>query len=178
MQLKDHVYKTCVHLCKFIIPIAVVALAVSLSWCQNGKTMMSARKKELGDWRENESNKEPKCSHYPLKSTARLMSTREQWLAKQRMAVSRNNHILAFGEVFETLLTFWKALPSFLHFGTLVVAHGWLHSPRLLTVMHTCRLLVQKSLWCTWGIHCKYVYTPSMIHVTANLKYRSLEPSI
>ena len=36
---------------------------------------------------------------------ARPMSTREQWLVKQRMAVLRNNHILTFGKVFETSLT-------------------------------------------------------------------------
>ena len=41
------------------------------------------------------------------------MSTREQQLAQQRVAVSRNDHILAFGEVFETLLTFWDSMNSF-----------------------------------------------------------------
>ena len=33
------------------------------------------------------------------------MSTRDQWLVKQRMTVSRNDHILLFSEVLETLLT-------------------------------------------------------------------------
>ena len=36
MQLKVPVYKTCVYLCKFVVPSAVTALAV-LSQCQNGK---------------------------------------------------------------------------------------------------------------------------------------------
>ena len=50
----------------------------------------------------------------------RSMSTREQRLVKQRMAVLRNNHILTFGKVFETSLTSWNALPFFSHF----VAHS------------------------------------------------------
>ena len=41
------------------------------------------------------------------------MSTREQRLAKQRVAVSRNDHILAFSEVFETSLTFCDSVNSF-----------------------------------------------------------------
>jgi len=51
---------------------------------------------------------------------ARSMSTREQWLVKQRMAVLRNNHILTFGKVFKTSLTSWNALSFFSYF----VAHG------------------------------------------------------
>ena len=37
MQLKDPVYKKCVHLRKFIVPSAVAALAVSLLQRQNDK---------------------------------------------------------------------------------------------------------------------------------------------
>ena len=48
-----------------------------------------------------------------MKSAARWMRTREQQLAKQGVAVSRNNHILAFGEVFETSLTFSDSINSF-----------------------------------------------------------------
>ena len=59
-------------------------------------------------------DREPKCSHYPVKSATRLMSTGEQHvhvqLVKHRMVVSRNDHILAFGEVFETSLTSWNSL--------------------------------------------------------------------
>ena len=36
-------------------------------------------------------------------------SMREQQLAKQRMTISKNDHILAFGEVFETSLTSWNS---------------------------------------------------------------------
>ena len=32
------------------------------------------------------------------------------------------------------------------------------HVPRLLTVMQMCRLSVQRSLRCAWGIHCKNVH--------------------
>ena len=55
-----------------------------------------------------------------MKSVVRSLRTREQRVVK---AVSRNDHILAFGEVFETLLAKTLsiyALPSFSHF----VAHG------------------------------------------------------
>ena len=48
MQLKVPVYKKCVRLRKFVAPSAVATLAVS-SRRQNGKkTVMRARKKELG----------------------------------------------------------------------------------------------------------------------------------
>ena len=53
-----------------------------------------------------------------MKFVARWMSTREQQLAKQRVAVSRNDHILAFGEVFETSLTFWNSFN--IHFAILL----------------------------------------------------------
>jgi len=34
---------------------------------------------EVGDWSKNGSeDKEPKCSHYPVKSVARSMNTRER----------------------------------------------------------------------------------------------------
>jgi len=37
---------------------------------------MRARKKELGDWCEHRcKNREPKCSHYPVKFVVKLMST-------------------------------------------------------------------------------------------------------
>ena len=86
---------------------------------------------------------------------------REQWLAKQRVAILRNDHILAFGEEFETLLTFWNSFNiRFVIFLTLcdTCCCTWLPKaiklPRLLTVMHTCCLLVQRSLRCTQGVHC------------------------
>ena len=59
-----------------------------------------------------------KCSHCPVKSVVRLMSTREQWLVKQRMAVSRSDHILTFGEVFKTSLTSWNSFN--VHFAILL----------------------------------------------------------
>ena len=76
-----------------------------------------------------------------MKSAVRWMSMREQWLANQRVAVSRNDDILALGEVFETSLTFWNSF-NFVILLTLVVAHGrssQKHLPRLLKVMHMCR---------------------------------------
>ena len=59
--------------------------------------------------RNGSEDREPKYSHYLMKSAGRLMSTRGQWLAKQRMAVSRNDHILTFRVVFKALLTSWNS---------------------------------------------------------------------
>ena len=40
---------------------------------------MRVKKKELGDWCENESkDSKLKCSYYPVKSMARSVSTREK----------------------------------------------------------------------------------------------------
>ena len=50
-----------------------------------------------------------------MKSVARLMSTREQQLAKQRVGISRNDHILAVSEVLETSLTFWNSFSMLCH---------------------------------------------------------------
>ena len=38
------------------------------------------------------------------------INEREQRLAKKRMAVSGNDHIRAFGEMFETSLTSWNSI--------------------------------------------------------------------
>ena len=70
MQLKDP--RSCVHLRKFIVP---------RSHCRNVKMAENCdeSEKELGDWCENGSeDREPKCSHYPMKSVARSMSIRER----------------------------------------------------------------------------------------------------
>ena len=109
MQLNVLFTKTCVHFHKFIVPSAVAGLAVSLSRRQNG-TMMKAKKKELGDWRETEVKTEPKCSHYPVKSV--VIDEHERAAAseaKNGLAILRNDHILMFGEVFETVFTFWNS---------------------------------------------------------------------
>ena len=49
---------------------------------------MRVRKKELGDWSKNGSeDREPKCSHHPMKFVVRLMITREeQWLPGKESA--------------------------------------------------------------------------------------------
>ena len=58
--------------------------------------------------------------------------TEEQRQAKQRMAVLGNDHIFAFGEVFETSLTF--SISFSIHFAI----HVQKHVLHLLTVMDTC----------------------------------------
>ena len=84
-----------------ILISAVAVLAVSLSYdvkmtkhCDESKEGRLIRNK-------SEDREQILSSHYSVKS----MSTREQQLVKQRMAISRNHHIFAFGEVFETSLT-------------------------------------------------------------------------
>ena len=60
-----------------LFPGLIVALAVSLSRRKNENCDES--EKELGDWCENGSeDREPKYSHYLMKSVARLMSMRER----------------------------------------------------------------------------------------------------
>ena len=49
MQLKYLVYKKCVHLSKFIVPSTVAVLAVCRNVKMAKKTVMRARKKDLGD---------------------------------------------------------------------------------------------------------------------------------
>ena len=66
----------------------------------------------------------------------------EQRLVKQRVAISRNDHILAFGEVFETSLTFWDSINSLsIHFAILLTLvtlgqPSQKHLLRLLTDAH------------------------------------------
>ena len=73
--------KSCVHLRKFIILSTVAALAVlavSLPQHQMAKFVMRVKKKELGAWRKNgREDGEVKCSHNPVKSASRMMSTKE-----------------------------------------------------------------------------------------------------
>ena len=66
---------SCVHLRKFIVLNAVVALAVSLLQRQNGKNC-DGSEEELGTWREKgREDRERKCSHNAMKSASRTMST-------------------------------------------------------------------------------------------------------
>ena len=109
--------------------------------CLSGKNLLLSR--------------ELKCSHYPVKSAARPMSTREQQLAKQRMAVLRNDHILAFGGV-RNLAHFLELFQQALCHSFHTCCRTWRnvsnHMP-CLTVMHKCHLSVQRSLRCAQGIY-------------------------
>ena len=100
-----------------------------------------------------------------MKSRVRWMSMREQWLANQRVAVSRNDDILALGEVFETSLTFWNSFN--IHFAILLTLFHtccctWLTVPKALATPTKSNahvsLSVQKVMRCTRGIHCKYIH--------------------
>ena len=119
---------------------------------------MKAREKELRDWCENGSeDREPKCSHYPVKSAARSMSTREQRLAKQRMVVSRNNHILAFGEVFES-----RSFPSNslnVCFGVFLTLHyTWPCAMPTNSNVHVSPVGSKIIEMRVRGIHCEYIH--------------------
>ena len=125
---------------------------------------MRVRKKEQG-WRKNGSeDRETKGSHYPVKSVVRWMSTREQRLEKQRVAVSRNDHILVFSEVFKPSLTFWKSFSA--RFAILLtLCHTycctWLTVTKALATSTNSNAHVSpvgsKVMRCTQGIHCEYV---------------------
>ena len=85
---------SCLYLCKFI---AVVALAVSLSQHQNGRKLWwKGVRKNWKTGTKMEVKTEPKC---PLKSAARMMSTKRESVAseaKKCVAILGNDHILAF----------------------------------------------------------------------------------
>ena len=74
---------------------------------------------------------------------------RELQRAKQRMAVSKNGHIIMFGDDMETLLTSWSSFN--IHFGILLTLCCTRLMPCAMpiTVMHMFRLSVQRSLRCT-----------------------------
>ena len=56
----------------------------------------------------DESEEERARTEMKTESQNAATSMREQWLVMQRMAVSKNDHILSFGEVFKTSLTSWN----------------------------------------------------------------------
>ena len=94
---------------------------------------------------------------------------REQRLVKPRVAVLRNDHILAFGEVLETSLTFWDSMNSFsVRFAILLtLCHTycctWPTVTKALPMPTNSNAHVSpvgsKVMRCTRGIHCER--TPS-----------------
>ena len=67
-----------IQLRKFIVSSAVACLQ---SHCCDVKMAENCddSRKELENWQENGSkDREPKCSHYPVKSAARSMTTKER----------------------------------------------------------------------------------------------------
>ena len=93
---------------------------------------------------------------------------REQQLAKQRVAILRNDHILAFGEVFEISLTFWDSLKSFsICFAILpTLCHTycctWPTVTKALATPTNSNAHVSpvgsKVIGCARGIHCEYIH--------------------
>ena len=104
MQLNVQFTKSSVHLRCFQCCSSTCGLIVATSKWQ--EIVTRASKKELEDWGRTEAKTESQNSPWSL--------WRDQWVwkrgvaaskAKKRMAILRNDHILTFGEVFETLLT-------------------------------------------------------------------------
>ena len=124
---------------------------------------MTTSKKKLENWCENGSkDREPKCSHY---HEVRGKYEREASKAKKCVAVLRNDRILPFGEVFETLLTssnsFNISLPSShcLHF----VANGRLPIARATSTNSNAHVSVQRVLRCTCEAYTRTpAHTPSL----------------
>ena len=80
IQLKDLLTKSCAQLCKVIIPSIVTAQAV-LSQHQKMKNCDESeeeRARRLARKMDQNKDREPKCSHYPIKSTVRSMSIRDR----------------------------------------------------------------------------------------------------
>ena len=94
----------------FVLPsdLVLAALAVLLSQCQNGKKLWwewgrksrrLTRKRKL----------RPRAKMQPLPCEVHEKIDEYERAVKQRMAVSRNDHILVFGKVFKTSLTSWNS---------------------------------------------------------------------
>ena len=123
MQLKDLVCKSYVHLCKFIIRSSIAALTISLLWRGRRRGRRLAWKREQ--------DREPNCSHWPVKFSASLMSTRERdssqrskeskWLSwEMTIPVDPPGYRLGVQNLAQFLNLSTYALPSF----SQLVAHG------------------------------------------------------
>ena len=118
MQLKVPVYKKCVHSRKFVVPSTVAALAVSLS-----KNCDESEEERARSYSEAKSGRLEKRPYHCV-----------------RWDIGNLTHFLGLNELFQHMLC------HPFHTYCWSVAHGrpsQKHLPRLLTVMHTCRLSVQ-----------------------------------
>ena len=98
-----------------------------------------------------------------MKSAARWMSTREQQLVKQGVAVTRNVHNLAFGKVFETSLTFWGSMNYFSVRFAILLTLGHTYCCTWPTATPTnsnahVSPVGSKVTRCARGIHCENVH--------------------
>ena len=134
-------------------------------------------KKELEDSHENRSkDREPKCSHYPVKSAA------NRWVRKRGPVANETNawpswemtiSLPSMTEVFETSLTSSNSFS--VHFADLTlltlcctiesraVSHSIIygcHVPHLLSVMRTCQF---KGYWDAHARHTQRVCTPRSV---------------
>ena len=170
MQLKYPVYKSCVHLHKFIVLSAVAALAVSWSRHQNGKSCDGSEEERarslLQKWRRRQSVIQSQRREVRVENDE--YEREQQRLAKQIkcMVVLRNGCIFAFCAVQKRthiLKLFQRnactlCLPSHT-FHTSVHMHdrpSQKHVPCLLTNPH---VLVQRSWRC--ARHTLRIRTPS-----------------
>ena len=106
------------------------------------------------------------------------------------MAVSRNDYVLTFGEVFETSFTFWDSINSFsVHFAILLtLCHTYCCTWPTITKAFATPTNVNahmlpvssKVMRCVQGIHCEYIHlvhvrmhTPNMVSALGPLSSRS-----
>ena len=93
-------------------------------------------------------------------------------IGKQRVAISRNDHILVFGEVFETSLTFWNSFN--IRFAILLTlchtyCYTWPTVTKALAMPTNSNAHVSpgsKVMRCTRGIHCKYIHLVYKVTLT------------
>ena len=129
------------------------------------KTVMRARKKELGDWHKIGTESQ-KCSHYPVKSATRSMSTREQWLTKQKWpSWEMTMHPHVWWDV-QNLLHCLKLFQHMLCYPSRTLLHMAncpKNMPRLLTVIYTCQYKGHCHEIC--ARHTLRIHTPNLHQV-------------
>ena len=121
--------------------------------CNEGEEERAGRLARKQKWRES------KCSHYPVKSIARSMSTRlreEQRLAKQRKCMIIDSSVTLLSMVWsswETTISLRSVRPRSVPqlFQCTSKAHAT-------STNSNVQVSVKRLLRCAWDIHCKYVH--------------------
>ena len=165
MQLKVPVYRKCVHLCKFVVPSAVAALAVSLS--KNCDESEEERARRLTrKWKRRQRDKRElltcevhsKMDEYERAAACEAKSGRleKRPYPHVRWGVWNLTHFLGLHELFQRALCH----PSHTLSRTWPTVTKALATP---TNSNACMSPVgSKVMRCMWGMHCKYVHLVCM----------------